>query len=110
MCEEKKSTIEIEVTKNTCSIWDKVKEYYQEKELSVLEIGVFRAGQIRKAYSVCNIKSYVGIDPYLGTSDDSYKGAYWKDEVAAFQVYQESKEIFEGLGGQTAKNNIRNLL
>ncbi len=100
---ERETNIEIEVSINDCRPWDKVKEYYQDKELSVLEIGVYKASQIRAAKSKCNIKTYVGIDPYMGDNRDSYKGAYWKNEVEAFKIYKQSKKIFEENGGELLK-------
>ena len=96
--------IEIAVTENKqVDIWNKVADYFGGKAIDVLEIGVFKASQISQAYSLCNIKSYVGIDPYLGDSTDPYKGAYWKDEVEAFKIYEQSKSIFERLGGNLYK-------
>jgi len=101
--ESKNYGIEIEVKKENRSIWEKVSEAYGDKALSVLEIGVYRAGQISSAHKWCNVKAYTGIDPYLGTSADPYRGAYWRDEVDSFYVYKESKRKFEKLGGNLYK-------
>ena len=96
--------IEIAVVQNAqAGIWDKVADHFKEKEIDVLEIGVFKAAQIGQAYSSCRIKSYVGIDPYLGDATDPYKGAYWRNEVEAFKIYEQSKRIFDDLGGDLLK-------
>ena len=94
-----KEVIEIAAQNESGSIWDKVAEYYKGKKINVLEIGVFRASQIEKAYSCCNIESYIGVDPYLGDVSDPYKGAYWRNEVDAYKVYEQSKKKFEGKEG-----------
>ena len=96
--------IEIAVPENRqAGIWSRIAEHFKEKEIDILEIGVFKAGQIGPAYSNCNVKSYVGIDPYLGDSTDPYKGAYWKNEVEAFKIYEQSKRIFDKQGGTLLK-------
>lgn len=82
-------------------IWDKVKEVYQDTPIRILEIGVYRAGQIRKAFNkgTLHIKEYIGVDPYLGDSTDFYTKSYWQNEVDCFRIYKSSKEIFEKNGG-----------
>lgn len=39
----------------------------------------------------------------MGDSTDPYKGAYWKNEVEAFKIYEKSKKIFEELDGNLLK-------
>lgn len=96
--------IEIAVAESKqIDIWDKIAEYFKDKKIDILEIGVFEAGQIGQAHSKCNVKSYTGVDPYLGDSTDPYKGAYWKNEVEAFKIYEKSKKIFEELDGNLLK-------
>jgi hypothetical protein len=88
-------SIEINIPQDNPCIWDKVKEKYGDKEISVLEIGVYKAAQIDTAHHKCNIKAYIGVDPYSGTVSDMYKGSYWKDELESFRIYEQSNRIFD---------------
>ena len=94
-----KNQIQVNKNYNGRNIWEVVRDYYGEREINVLEIGVYKATQIKYAKKILNINNYVGIDPYMGTENDSYLGAYWKGEIDAFNVYKEAKEVFENLGG-----------
>lgn len=68
--------------------------------LDILEIGVYRAGLLSGLLKRTDIqvKSYTGIDPYLGDERDSYTGAYWKNAGESNSIYVDAKRIFDKAG------------
>lgn len=79
-----------------------INAYASGRKLRILEIGVFKAGLIQGIFKEVPdiVESYTGIDPYLGTEDDPYFKSYWKsDGKMAESQYEESRDIFEKLGG-----------
>ena len=73
------------------------KAFAAGRTLDMLEIGVFRGGIIRSVFAHCPeiVKSYTGIDPYLGNPDDPYFNAYWKGSAdVAEKQYDESQALF----------------
>src|SRR4029453_14071003 len=58
--------------------------HFKDRPISVLEIGVFQAGLTKRLRdSSLRIEQYDGIDPYLGTDEDSNLGAYWQNRAEA---------------------------
>lgn len=88
-----------------------IESYANGRALDILEIGVFKAGLIKSicAHSKELVKSYTGIDPYIGTEDDPYFASYWKgDGSVAQNQYEESSAIFERLGGRLIRDRSDN--
>src|SRR6516162_8684181 len=71
-----------------------------ERAITVLEIGVFRAGLIKGFFEKSNLKiaRYDGVDPYVGDESDPYLNAYWKNRPEATSVYDGARAVFEGFG------------
>jgi hypothetical protein len=70
------------------------------RPISVLEIGVFRAGLIKGFFEQSGLKiaRYDGVDPYLGDESDPYLNSYWKNRPEAASVYDGARAVFEGFG------------
>lgn len=76
------------------NFWMTVKEHFGNKAIDILEIGVFQAKCIQSLpEGMVNVKSYTGVDPYLG-ENDGY-GGYWRNRDESSTVYGKAKEIFE---------------
>lgn len=70
--------------------------------LNALELGVFKAGFLSSLISdsagILPLKSWTGVDPYMGTSQDPYTGSYWEDEEGAQRVYLGAQEVYDRAG------------
>ncbi|WP_176461787.1 class I SAM-dependent methyltransferase [Anaeromicrobium sediminis] len=80
--------------------WDIIKQNFQDKKISVLEIGVYKAGFLKDVLGRNDLKisRYTGIDPYLGAENDPYLGLYWKNKSDADKIYEESLNVFTDSG------------
>ena len=77
------------------------KAFADGRTLDILEIGVFRGGIIRSIFANCPeiVKTYTGVDPYLGNPDDPYFNAYWKGSAdVAEKQYVDSEALFAERG------------
>lgn len=80
---------------------DIIKKFADGRRLEILEIGVFRAGIMRRAMETAasSIASYTGVDPYIGDETDPYHHSYWKsDKSVAETQYDASKALFDKFG------------
>lgn len=76
-----------------------MEKYFSGNEVRILEIGVFKAGLTKLfASSSLNIISYDGVDPYLGSDDDPYTGAYWDSPSDADKIYLSAKKYYDSKG------------
>lgn len=73
--------------------------HFGSKAIRILEIGVFKGGLSQALrQSKLNIQEYVGVDPYLGTGNDPYLGAYWENKASADALFAEMCGKFRGWG------------
>jgi hypothetical protein len=87
------------VARSPLQILPVCEELFGTRPIRILEIGVFRAGlSERLRHSTLNIAEYIGVDPYLGTTVDPYRGVYWKNESGADAIWRESAEKFQSWG------------
>ena len=82
------------------SIWTAL--YQDLSGLQALEIGVFRGDFLREMVAESNstirVKSWTGVDPYLGTKEDPYLGSsYWRDEEGANLVCLGTRDFFDSV-------------
>jgi hypothetical protein len=86
--------------------------YYGEKQLRILEIGVYKAGLLSALAdnSKLRIASYVGVDPYAGEQGDPYLGAYWGSKSMAEEKFQAAKRIFTSKGGKLCRMTSREFI
>jgi hypothetical protein len=77
--------------------WDIIVAHFGSKPIDILEIGVFKATLLKGALARndLKIKSYTGIDPYVGDKSDSYFGSYWKAPSEASDVFEVASKIFD---------------
>lgn len=75
--------------------------YFQSRPFDGVEIGVHRGATLRilRATPELHIRSFVGVDPYLGDSTDPYVGAYWSSPEEANMVYEKAAAIYLEAGG-----------
>ncbi len=82
--------------------WDIVAKALSASEpLDILEIGVFRAGLIQGLMGRrdVQVRSYTGVDPYLGSRGDSYLGSYWNNRADAEADYRSASLVFKQFAG-----------
>lgn len=84
--------------------WVVVRQHFQEKPVDILEIGVFQGKCIQTFPKDWQFKSYTGVDPYLGTRDDSYTDGYWKNTTDSDEVYHYTKKIFEQANAELVRS------
>lgn len=89
-----------------------LEEYYGDKPLRILEIGVYKAGLLSALSndSSLRIAFYVGVDPYAGEDGDPYLGAYWNSKLMAEEKYQAAKSIFAAKGGTLLRMTSRQFI
>jgi hypothetical protein len=89
-----------------------LEEYYGEKPLRILEIGVYKAGFLTALSDSSNLRilSYVGVDPYAGDDQDPYLDAYWGSKSMAEAKFQDAKLIFESKGGNLVRMTSRDFI
>jgi hypothetical protein len=81
---------------------DILSAYAEQRTIDILEIGVFRAGLITslRKYAPQIIRTYTGVDPYIGDDTDPYFNSYWKSQKSeADMQYEKSLKIYNNLGG-----------
>lgn len=44
---------------------------------------------------VKQVQRYIGVDPFLGDSQDPYRGSYWQNKDEATNIYRKTKKIFD---------------
>ncbi|MGF7169450.1 SAM-dependent methyltransferase [Sphingobium xanthum] len=83
-----------------------ISEFAQGGRIEILEIGVFKGSLIKgiMRHSKEMVKSYTGVDPYIGDETDPYHRSYWKsDQAVAFSQYEETKSIYDGFGAELVR-------
>ncbi len=97
-----------EVETGRGEFWSSVKTHFGDKALDILEIGVFNGKMLRSMPENCvNIRSYTGIDPYLGLPGACYTGSYWKDRDGASSVYDQTKAFFHTKGAELIRDTSK---
>ncbi|WP_170756223.1 class I SAM-dependent methyltransferase [Ruegeria lacuscaerulensis] len=76
---------------------DIIVQYANGRQIDILEIGVY-TGNVLKGllnYSPSTIKTYTGVDPYIGDETDPYFRSYWKSQTSeAEQQYKRTRAFF----------------
>ena len=84
--------------------WETVENHFGNKPIDILEVGVFQAKCISfMPKDTINVRSYTGVDPYLGDGTDGYTGGYWKDKDGASAVYESALKIFRERGAELVR-------
>ena len=90
--------------------WDIMASHFGGKNIDVVEVGVYKAGMLKSlpGRDDLNVRTYVGVDPYLGDESDPYLNKYWKNVDECEAVFQEAKKVFERSGGLLAVDDSGN--
>jgi len=93
------------VTDHRHIYWDIVAAVYPDRPpIDILEIGVYKGALVRNLDDSVNVRSYTGVDPYLGSIMDSYFKSYWNGSDEASAIYRSTKDLFDAKGFTLARN------
>ncbi len=76
--------------------WDICNQHFgPERPLDILEIGVFKGTLARLLTDQIKVKSYTGVDPYIGGFSSSYFGGYWWGQGGSDEIYESTKSLYD---------------
>jgi hypothetical protein len=85
--------------------WDIVAAIYPDRPpIDILEIGVYKGALVRLLDDSVNVRTYTGVDPYVGSVMDSYFHVYWNGTDEAGAIYRSTKDLFDAKGFTLVRN------